>query len=231
MQVWVLSDESVYHAFKQSVERVGPQFTTKEEPHSLGFRYLLVSDESQAPLLGLLLVPLSYEVIFQALQSIHKLWQVSDFLIFDVITCLKPELFDGQDYLTAIPKRCLRSAGRGDLQTGPLLYEDMGFSDSVQINLAQTFLADTSSLVDPQLNIFSGFGLDHNAAFEKTISEGVGCFGWDHVSGEVIQSCRRLAVRAGGLYVITPRHEHRLGSLSVFLKANQNAIFGQPRSV
>ncbi len=229
MQVWVLSDENVYGALKQAIGRSELSLAVSEEQHSLGFRTLLIKKD-EVPAWGLLLVStVSEQIIFQSIQWIHKSWQVSDFLNFDAVTGLLPDGFEGKDYLTAVPKRCLRSAGRGDLQTGPLLYEALAFSESIQLSVVEQFASDSAALIDPQLNIFSGFGLDHDIHFERTISEHVQCFGWDNVSGEVLQSCRRLAVRAGALYVVAPRHEYRLGALDAFLRVNRGAIFGPLR--
>ncbi|HVJ65406.1 MAG TPA: hypothetical protein VM901_09135 [Bdellovibrionota bacterium] len=225
MHVWVLSDESVYGSLKVVLEREGGDRAVREESHSLGFRSLELLRAGER-VGGVLLVPVSDQIIFQGIQWAHKTWQVSDFINFDALTSLDPTLTEGRDYMVAVPKRCLRSAGRGDLQQGPLLYEEMAFSESVQMMMAQWMNDDSASLIDPQLNVFSGFGLDHDAAFEHTISQNVKCFGWDNTTGEVLRSARRLAVRAGALYVISARHEYRLGALDAFLKAHRGKWIG-----
>lgn len=218
MQVWVMSDADVYDSLKRELER-RQEHTVNEDHHGVGFRSLLIQGKD-GPVLGALLIAPGNLEIFQSIQWIHKSWQVSDFINFDALTCLSPELLTGHDYMISIPKRCLRSAGRGDLQTGPLLYEEMSYSESIQLGLAQQFRDESALLLDPQKNIFSGLGLDHDSSFENTIVEHAHCFAWDSVSGEVIQTCRRLAVRAGALYVVAPRHEYRLGALDSFLKKN-----------
>lgn len=215
MQVWVLSDEQIFEALQKKLEKEGLSLST--EHHGLGFKTTLATRMDE-PIFGVLLIDSNPLLIFQAIQWIHKKWQVSDFVNFDSITALNPKVFSGQDYLISIPKRCLRSAGRGDLQTGPLLYEEMAFSESVQIGLATRYHGDIAMLTDPQLSIFSGLGLEHDINFERTIVENANCLAWDTVSGEVLQSCRRLAVRAGALYVVSTRHEYRLGALDAFLR-------------
>lgn len=223
MQAWVVSDPHIYQALVKRFERE-PALVLDAQSHSLGFQTLLVSKEA-APAFGVLLVSDQPVVIFQGMQWAHKNWQVSDFVSLDALTGLSSGYFAEHEYRLAIPKHCLRSAGRGDLQSGPLLFEEVAFSDSVQMGLATTYSDLAPLFLDPQLNLFSGTGLDHDFNFERTISENVQCFAWDSVSAEVLQSSKRLAVRAGALFVVTPRHEYRLGAFDAFLRQQGHYSF------
>lgn len=216
IKVWVINDQQVFESVFSQLRR---DFSNiKEETHSLGFRSVVVLLEDK-PVFGVILTSSDSQSVFQSIQWVHKNWQTSEFISFNSLACLKTELFSGQDYLLSVPKRCLRSAGIGDLKAGPLLFEEMSFSESVQMSIASDLVGSAHSLIDPQINLFSGLGLEYDFSFEKTITQNLNCVGWDTISGEILQTCRRLAVRAGALMVIAPRHEYRLGALDSFLKS------------
>ena len=216
MRVWVCSDTEVFEAFSSFIKSKG--LATTADEHSLGFSYFCAT-QNEERILGVLLVPPQEQIIFSALQWIHKSWQTSEFIAFTSLKAMNPESLPKPGCSIAIPKRCLRSAGRGDLRNGPLLYEEMMFSDTVQIALADTFDFAPEILMDAELNIFSGFDLGSEESFERTIEEQVKCFSWDYLSGEILQSCRRLAVRCGGLYVLSEKRDYKMGALDTFFKS------------
>lgn len=148
--------------------------------------------------------------IAHTLQWAHKTWSCSDFVSTQILRSIN-EQNQGLDNPMpfCLPDSCLRSAGHTDLAGGPILYEEMAFSEMLQNRLRKAFDRLRKQMLDPHKSLFSGLGITHDENFEKTLINQLDCYAWDQSSGELILDSRKLALRFGCLHLIAHQEGHK----------------------
>lgn len=103
------------------------------------------------------------------------------------------------DELYLIPKVCLRSAGRVDIEGAPVLYEEILFHSETQDQLTQLVKTETPR---KESVLFSS---DFRSSFEPEdlswIRQTLGCDALDGTSGEILLMGKRLSIGVGCLKI------------------------------
>ena len=131
-----------------------------------------------------------------ALQWINRNLPIQAIVSSGIVTPCHPESTP-QDYL--IPSLCLRSAGRLDIGSSPVLYEELPFDPGIQKRLALTVLGNVPESAQ---RLFGTPRLVTNPEVRRWLYDNLACTALDDVTAEIMIVSKRFGLRVGCLKVL-----------------------------
>ena len=144
----------------------------------------------------LALVPEDLNRLRAITQWLHRNLDLSAIVSSGVIEPCMPETTGESSWF--IPSMCLRSAGRLDIGSSPVLYEEIAFDRDVQRLITQTLVKRPLEMENRL------FGVDRpvtDAETKKWIYANLECQAADEISAELLIMGKRLGTRIGCLKV------------------------------
>jgi hypothetical protein len=193
--------EALSKAFQKLDRRI---YEDRETP--FGTKLLVLKEEVTRPLPSFLLLDGSAERHRDAYRWVYKNLPIDTFISTGVLE--QSPLGPPQETSVFLPSVCLRSSGRLDFHSGPVLYEEMAFDRETQNYFAGLVKGFEWPLIHDR-PLFAANQPVKQEELHRVIETDLGAPGWDNFSGDLILFARHFSVKCGCLKICRPKDELR----------------------